>query len=126
MNIFGIGIDIIEIKRIEKVLERTPRFLERNFTEKEIEYFKKKNFKSESIAGNFASKEAVSKAIGTGVRGFNLKDIEILRDEMGKPIVNVYNNLKEICIKYNIREIKVSISHSENYAVSNVIIISEN
>ena len=76
MNIFGIGIDIIEINRIENVLERTPRFLERNFTEKEIDYFKQKNFKSESIAGNFASKEAISKAIGTGIRGFKLKDIE--------------------------------------------------
>ena len=126
MNIFGIGIDIIEINRIENVLERTPRFLERNFTEKEIDYFKQKNFKSESIAGNFASKESISKDIGTGIRGFRLKDIEILRDELGKPIVNTYNNLREICIKYNIKEIKVSISHSENYAVANAIIISEN
>ena len=49
MNIFGIGIDIIEINRIENVLERTPRFLERNFTEKEIDYFKQKNFKSENV-----------------------------------------------------------------------------
>ena len=57
---------------------------------------------------------------------FLLKDIEILRDELGKPIVNTYNNLREICIKYNIKEIKVSISHSENYAVANAIIISEN
>ena len=126
MNIFGIGIDIIEINRIENVLERTPRFLERNFTEKEIDYFNQKNFKSESIAVNFASKEAIIKAIGTGIRGFRLKDIEILRDELGKPIVNTYNNLREICIKYNIKEIKVSISHSENYAVANAIIISEN
>ena len=61
-----------------------------------------------------------------GIRGFRLKDIEILRDELGKPIVNTYNNLREICIKYNIKEIKVSISHSENYAVANAIIISEN
>ena len=126
MNIFGIGIDIIEIDRIEKVLERNPRFLERNFTEKEIDYFEQRKFKSESIAGNFAAKEAISKAIGTGIRGFNLKDIEIIRDELGKPIVNTYNNLSEICIKYNIKEIKVSISHSENYAVANSIIISKN
>ena len=125
MNILGIGIDIIEIDRIEKVLKRTPRFLERNFTEKEIEYFKENNFRSESIAGNFAAKEAISKAIGTGIRGFNLKDIEILRDDLGKPIVNTYNNLKEICIKYSVKEIKVSISHSENYAVANSLIITE-
>ncbi|MBU5337080.1 holo-ACP synthase [Intestinibacter bartlettii] len=126
MNIFGIGIDIIEIDRIENVLERNPRFLERNFTEQEINYFKQRKFKSESIAGNFAAKEAISKAIGTGIRGFKLKDIEIIRDELGKPIVNTYNNLSEICIKYNIKEIKVSISHSENYAVANSIIISKN
>lgn len=125
MNILGIGIDIIEIDRIEKVLNRTPRFLDRNFTEKEIEYFKKNNLKSESIAGNFAAKEAISKAIGTGIRGFNLKDIEILRDDLGKPIVNTYNNLKEICIKYSVKEIEVSISHSENYAVANSIVITE-
>lgn len=125
MNILGIGIDIIEIDRIEKVLKRTPRFLERNFTEKEIEYFKENNFRSESIAGNFVAKEAISKAIGTGIRGFNLKDIEVLRDDLGKPIVNTYNNLKEICIKYSVKEIKVSISHSENYAVANSLIITE-
>ncbi|MGM9533264.1 holo-ACP synthase [Intestinibacter sp.] len=125
MNILGIGIDIIEIDRIEKVLKRTPRFLERNFTEKEVEYFKQNNLRSESIAGNFAAKEAISKAIGTGVRGFNLKDIEILRDDLGKPIVNTYNNLNEICIKYSVKEIKVSISHSENYAVANSLIITE-
>ena len=125
MNILGIGIDIIEIDRIEKVLKRTPRFLERNFTEKEIEYFKENNFRSESIAGNFAAKEAISKAIGTGIRGFNLKDIEILRDDLGKPIVNTYNNLNDICIKYSVKEIKVSISHSENYAVANCLIITE-
>ena len=89
-------------------------------------FFTENNFKFESIAGNFASKEAISKAIGTGIRGFKLKDIEILRDELGKPIVNTYNNLSEICIKYNIKEIKVSISHSKNYAVANSLIISGN
>ena len=72
MNIFGIGIDIIEIDRIEGVLNRQPRFLEKNFTEDEIKYFKNNNLKSESIAGNFAAKEAISKAIGTGIRGFKL------------------------------------------------------
>lgn len=125
MNIFGIGIDIIEIDRIEGVLNRQPRFLEKNFTEDEIKYFKNNNLKSESIAGNFAAKEAISKAIGTGIRGFKLKDMEILRDELGKPIVNTYNNLNEICINNNIIEIKVSISHSKNYAVANCVIIAE-
>lgn len=125
MNIFGIGIDIVEIDRIEKIIERRPRFLERNFTKKEIEYFNEDKLRYESIAGNFAAKEAISKALGTGIRGFQLIDLEIVRDDLGKPVVNTYNKLADICIKYNIKDIKVSISHSENYAVANSLIIND-
>ena len=124
--ILGIGTDIIEIDRISNAINNTPMFLEKIFTKRELDQLTRSKLRVESVAGNFAAKEAVSKALGTGVRGFGLKDIEILRDELGKPIVNTYNNLREICIKYNIKEIKVSISHSENYAVANAIIISEN
>lgn len=126
MNILGIGIDIIEIERIKKVIDRKPRFIERNFTQKEIEYFEKNKLRAETIAGNFAAKEAISKALGSGIRGFNLKDIEVLRDDLGKPIVKTYNNLESICIDYNIVDIKISISHSKNYAVANCLIISSN
>lgn len=126
MNILGLGIDIIEIERIQNVINRKPRFIERNFTDKEIKYFEQNKFKSESIAGNFAAKEAISKALGSGIRGFNLIDIEVLRDDLGKPIVNVYNNLKDICKEQQVKDIKVSISHSLNYAVANCIIIVDN
>lgn len=118
-----IGIDIVEIKRIENLLKKNERFLERFFTDNEIKYFKEKNFKPQTIAGNFTAKEAISKALGTGIRNFNLKDIEILRDDLGKPIVNVYNNLITIINSQNIKEIKVSISHSKEYAVSNALLI---
>jgi holo-[acyl-carrier protein] synthase len=118
-----IGIDIIEIDRVKKSLDKRERFLERNFTKAEIDYFKSKNFKVETIAGNFAAKEAISKAIGTGIRGFDFRDIEILRDNLGKPIVITYNNLSEICINYNIKEIKVSISHCKEYAVANALVM---
>jgi len=123
MNVFDIGIDIIEIKRIKNSIEKQPRFLEKIFTENEIEYFKSNGFRYESIAGNFAAKEAISKALGTGMRNFKFKDIEILRNELGKPIVKTYNNLSSICIKYNVTDIKVSISHCKDYAVANVIAI---
>lgn len=123
MNIFDIGIDIIEIKRIKDAIEKNPRFLEKMFTENEIKYFKLNGFRYESIAGNFAAKEAISKAIGTGIRNFKFKDIEVLRNELGKPIVKTYNNLNNICIKYNVIDIKVSISHCKDYAVANAITI---
>lgn len=123
MNIFDTGIDIIEIKRIKDAIEKNPRFMEKIFTDKEINYFKLNGFRYESIAGSFAAKEAISKAIGTGVRNFKFKDIEILRNELGKPVVKTYNNLSDICIKYNVIDIKVSISHCKDYAVANAITI---
>jgi len=118
-----IGIDIVEIERIKNSIEKNEKFLERFFTEKEIEYFKSKNLKPQTIAGNFTAKEAISKALGSGIRGFELKDIEILRDALGCPYVNVYNNLEIILKQKDIREIKVSISHSKDYAVSNALLI---
>lgn len=123
MNILDIGIDIIEIKRIKDAIESNPRFLNKMFTDSEIKYFELKDFNPESIAGNFAAKEAISKSIGTGIRNFNFKDIEVLRDELGKPIVKTYNNLQQICIDYSVLEIKVSISHCKEYAVANAITI---
>lgn len=123
MNILDIGIDIVEIKRIEDALNKNKRFLDKLFTKEEIKYFESRNFKIETIAGNFAAKEAISKAMGTGIRNFNFTDIEVLRNELGKPIVKTYNNLNKMCIDYNVLEIKVSISHSDNYAVSNAIAI---
>lgn len=125
MNILDIGVDIVEIERIKDAIDKNSRFLYRFFTEDEIEYFKSKNFKTETIAGNFAAKEAVSKSIGTGIRGYEFKDIEITRNSLGKPIVKIYNNLKQICIDYNVLDIKVSISHSEKYAVANAIAITK-
>ena len=94
--ILGIGTDIIEIQRIQRTVERTPKFLEKIFTEREIELFKSKAMKYETIAGNFAVKEAISKAIGRGFRGFSFNDLEILRDEFGRPIANVSDKVKEI------------------------------
>lgn len=123
MNILGIGIDIVEIERIENILKNKKRFLNKIFTDEEIEYFESKNFRSETIAGNFSAKEAISKAFGTGIKNFNFDDIEVLRDKNGKPIVKTYNNLRQMCIDYNVLEIQVSISHSENYAVANAMVI---
>lgn len=123
MNILGIGIDIVEIERIENILKNKKRFLNKIFTNEEIKYFESKNFRAETIAGNFSAKEAISKAFGTGIKNFNFDDIEVLRDENGKPIVKTYNNLRQMCIDYNVLEIQVSISHSENYAVANAMVI---
>ena len=124
MNILDIGTDIIEVERIKNSLSKRGDFLKKIFTDREIEMFQSKGNNPKTIAGNFAAKEAISKSLGLGIRGYNFKDIEILRNELGKPIVKTYNNLEQICIKYSVLDIKVSISHSENYAVANAIIIT--
>lgn len=85
--IIGIGVDIIEIERVRQAIQNNKNFLSKLFTERELDYFINRNMNSEVIAGNFAAKEAVSKALGTGIRGFSFKDIEILRNELGKPEV---------------------------------------
>ena len=125
MNILDIGTDIIEVERLKNSLSKRGDFLKKLFTDKEIEMFQKKGNNVQTIAGNFAAKEAISKSLGLGIRGYNFKDIEVLRDDLGKPIVKTYNNLKQICIEYSVLEIKVSISHGENYAVANAITITK-
>lgn len=123
MNILDIGVDIIEIERIKQYMDKNNKFLKKLFTDREIELFKSKGYAPQTIAGNFAAKEAISKCLGLGIRGYDLKDIEILRNELGKPIVNTYNNLKQICENYKILDIKISISHGKDYAIANAIII---
>ena len=122
MEIYGIGTDIIEISRIRDAINRTSSFKRKVYTEKEIEYIEKKKEPYASYAGRFAAKEAVSKALGTGVRGFSLNDVEILNDDLGKPTVTLYNNLLN---HVEDLKIQISISHSREYAVSTVIIYKE-
>lgn len=119
--IVGIGTDIVEICRIKNAINDNERFIKRFFTEGEQDMFRSRGNKAEIIAGNFAAKEAVSKSLGTGIRGFGLKDIEILRDEIGKPYVILYNTCKDIAEQLSISKIHVSISHDKTKAISYVI-----
>ncbi|HCC08203.1 MAG TPA: holo-[acyl-carrier-protein] synthase [Clostridiales bacterium] len=116
----GIGIDIIEINRVQEAVEKTKGFLEKTYTKDEIEYFKSRKMKYETVAGNFAGKEAFVKAMGTGFIGVEPKDIEILRDVSGQPYINVLK--EEIKELLKDARIFITISHSQNYAVANVVI----
>lgn len=115
--IVGIGTDIIEIDRVLKACENN-RFLEKYFTEEEILIFQKKR---KSIAGNFAVKESVAKMFGTGFNGFSLKDIEVLRDENGRPYVNLYNEARNIAKKQEIDVIHVSMSDNNSCSIAYVV-----
>ena len=117
--IYGTGCDIIEISRIKKATENEA-FLERCFTEKEIEYFKSRNFKAESVAAGFAAKEAVAKALKTGFSGFGFSDIEILHYDSGCPYPVLHNEAKKILDDNGIT-VSVSISHCREYAMATAI-----
>lgn len=114
--IAGIGTDIIEIKRFENLHEN---FFHKHFTDNELSYLLGK--KTESVAGIFAAKEAVSKALGTGFRGFTALDVEILSDAPGCPRVVLYRGALEIATKTNIKICHVTISHCRDYAVAYAI-----
>lgn len=114
----GIGTDIVEISRIEKSLNN-PRFLSRNFTDKENEYFNSKKLMQESVASCFAAKEAFLKALGTGFMNVSIKDIEVLHNDMGKPYIVLHNEVKDVFGKGRIH---LSMSHSKEYATAVVVI----
>lgn len=117
----GIGTDIIEIERIEKAI-RNRSFLYKIFNENELLDLNGNNLKVNSLAGKFSAKEAVSKALGTGIRGFSLKDIEILKDNMGKPYAILKNNAEKLAYSFGNYNIHVSISHSRGNAVAVAIL----
>ncbi|AVQ23852.1 holo-ACP synthase [Fusobacterium nucleatum subsp. nucleatum ATCC 23726] len=121
--IIGIGNDIIEIERIEKVISKEG-FKNKIYTQKELENIQKRGNRTETYAGIFSAKEAISKAIGTGVREFSLTDLEILNDDLGKPYVVVSEKLDKILRnKKENYQIEISISHSRKYATAMAIIL---
>lgn len=123
--IYGIGTDIVEIDRIKTTLNRNLKFLDKVFSPREMLVLKSKDYKAESVAGNFSAKEAVVKSVGTGLRGFSMHDVEILRDDLNRPIVVSSGKFKDYCDIIKVKEIMVSISHSKNYATATAIAIKE-
>lgn len=117
----GIGTDIIEISRIKKAAENTS-FLKKIYTDTELQLFHNCNY--ETLAGNFAAKEAVVKALGTGFKGCSPREIEILRMKSGKPYVVLYDNAREILNSLGGGNIFISISHSKENALAFAVIES--
>jgi holo-[acyl-carrier-protein] synthase len=119
----GIGIDIIEIERVKRAVEKRSGFVGRFFASEEVAYYRKRGMNVSSIAGGFAAKEAVVKAMGTGFGAFGWRDVAVLRDNRGKPEVRLGGRARELCDSLDIEEILVSISHSRDYAAAQAIAI---
>src|SRR3970282_209173 len=119
-----VGIDIIEIKRIERLFSANEDFLKKIYTEKEVEYCKPKKNKYQHFAARFATKEAMFKALGTGWVGkMKWTDIELLNDDNGRPYVNLYGSVKELADSKHIGDIAVSLEYWYDYSFRQVILV---
>ncbi|MER3431240.1 MAG: 4'-phosphopantetheinyl transferase [Blastocatellia bacterium] len=124
--IVSIGIDIIEVYRIEEAIARTPRFVSRIFTPAERLYCEGRGARSaESYAARFAAKEAFFKALGEGWRGrLSWHDVEIVRDEKGAPTLEIRREAERLMKLGGGERVHLSISHTHQHAIAQVIIES--
>lgn len=113
----GVGTDLIEIRRIAGAFAKQ-RFQSRCYTQKELQEIGNNPIKA---AGNFAVKEAVSKVFGTGICGFELNEIEVLRDQLGKPYINLHGQALVLAMRLGIEVLHVSISNTKEHALAFVV-----
>lgn len=118
----GIGVDICDVSRFEK-LKHNQAFLERVFSTEELAYCLPKKRAAESLASRFAAKEAFVKALGTGLReGLRLVEIEVNKDELGKPFFKFYGRTSKIVAERDIHNTMLSLSHEKTMAIAMVVI----
>jgi holo-[acyl-carrier protein] synthase len=120
MNLIGIGTDIIECERIDRMIQRHgSHFVDRVFTTQEIQYCTDRKSSDQHFAGRWAAKEAVLKALGTGwVSGIAWTDVEIVNQSSGKPQIKLHGGAKKIANEKKITEIQISISHCKSHAIA--------
>ena len=119
--VIGTGIDVIEVERVKKAAAK-PAFLNRVFTRAEQDYFERFGFEAQTIAGTFAAKEAIAKALAVGFKGIRWMDIEILHDDNGKPYAALQNGALSRLEELAGKRVHVSISHIKQLAVAQAIV----
>ena len=123
MRILGLGVDLADIERVGRVLEKYPRFAERCFTEHEREYAFRFANPERRLAARFAGKEAVMKSMGTGWRRIRWKDIEITGG--GKPTVRMSGNAACRAEMLGVTEVLITITHTDTDALVMAIAVGE-
>lgn len=113
-----IGVDIIEIDRIEKAVRRHPRFLQKVFTPQEEAYCRKKRRPGASLAARWAAKEAVFKVLGCGWGALSWQDVEIVTCGHDRPQVVLHGRAADLARQQGLSHIQVSLSHSRDYALA--------
>ena len=122
----GLGVDIVEIARMKAILERTPSFARKVYSEEERAYCEGKALPEVHFATRFAAKEAVVKALGTGFsEGIGVRDVEVRRTSKGKPYVVLSGRAKEVARRLGVRELPLSLSYTHTEAVACALAITE-
>ena len=121
----SVGIDIVEIKRLEKISKKWGKaFLQKVYTKRELDYAHSRRFPYQHLAARFAAKEAIFKALGEVEKDFvGWKNVEILNDAYGKPVVLWHGAAEHTRKKRNLKGVVVSLSHTENYAVASAMLV---
>jgi holo-[acyl-carrier protein] synthase len=123
--ITGLGVDIVEIDRMREALRRHPRLRERLFSEEERAYCDRRNRPEIHYAMRFAAKEAVLKALGTGFSGVRFRDVEVVRDERGRPVPRLSGRAAEVAAAAGVVEMHLSLSFTHANAVASAVAITE-
>src|SRR5204862_5930446 len=124
MSVLGIGVDLIECARIQHSVDRFgDRFLQRVFTDGEIEYSMSMKFPARHLAARFAGKEAVAKAFGTGIgKAMGWRNIDIQKKESGEPYLIFSGPAHELVAKRGVTSALITLSHTEHHAVACVLL----
>lgn len=126
MAIIGIGIDIVEVGRIQNAVDKRENFLKKIYTPEEIRMNPRGEFRFQELAGRFAVKEAFFKAIKSGWRrGVSFSDVIVLNEQSGAPYIRLAGKAKEIADSLGATKIFVSISHTTDLATGIVIITDQ-
>lgn len=118
MEIKGIGVDLVDIERIERAIARHDSFVPRIFSPREMERCEDCSRPARRYAACFAAKEAASKALGSGVRGFAWREVEMVEDEKGRPALALSGRAQDIARQLGITRMLVSVSHTRDTAVA--------
>ena len=122
----GIGVDMLEIDRMEQLAERRPSILTRVFTDEERAYCDARARPAEHYAARWAAREAVVKALGTGFAdGIGFKDVSVVNDESGRPRAVLTGRALEVARAQGVREVAISISHTRDVAVANAVMVTD-
>lgn len=112
----GVGIDAVELDRFRRTLHRTPRIVERLFSDAERAYADRRSDPTERLAARFAAKEATMKAMGVGLWKFAFRDVEVVRAPSGAPSLRLYGRAAELADELGITEWRLSLTHTERTA----------